>query len=97
MSIHPGVPRHHVQKRRDADRPLIAAALAPNRVPRPEDVLAVGGRYVHCGQPMERPGPDLRRLNAPVCTDEARRDELDAYLSTQVLRCACGFQMELPG
>ena len=60
------------------------------------DVLVLGGRYMHCGQPMERASSGLHRLAAPVSTDSADADSLDVYLATRVLRCACGFQVELP-
>ncbi|WP_309107541.1 hypothetical protein [Arthrobacter sp.] len=60
------------------------------------EVLIFGGHYMHCGQPMEKAGSDLRRLSAPLSTEGAAEDALDVYLSTRVLRCACGFQMELP-
>lgn len=66
---------------------------------RPEqtgDVLIFGGHYMHCGRPMEKAGSELRRLSAPLSTEAADQDALDVYLSTRVLRCACGFQMELP-
>jgi len=71
---------------------------------RPEqtgDVLIFGGHYMHCGQPMEKIGSDLRRLSAPLTTEDSTtggtgQESLDVYLRTRVLRCACGFQMELP-
>lgn len=71
---------------------------------RPEqtgDVLIFGGHYMHCGRPMESTGSELRRLSAPLSTDgssaeDSGRGALDVYLSTRVLRCVCGFQMELP-
>jgi hypothetical protein len=60
------------------------------------DVMIFGGHYMHCGQPMEKAGSELRRLSAPLSTEDMAEDELSVYLSTRVLRCACGFQMELP-
>ena len=60
------------------------------------DVLIFGGHYMHCGQPMAMAGSELRRLAAPMSTEGAAEDTLDVYLSTRVLRCPCGFQMELP-
>jgi hypothetical protein len=45
---------------------------------------------------MARAGSELRRLSAPLSTEGAAEDTLDVYLSTRVLRCSCGFQMELP-
>jgi hypothetical protein len=60
------------------------------------DVLIFGGHYMHCGQPMARAGSEVRRLSAPLSTEGPAEDTLDVYLSTRVLRCTCGFQMELP-
>lgn len=60
------------------------------------DVLIFGGHYIHCGQPMEKAGSELRRLRAPVSTDRDTENALDVYFATRVLRCPCGFQMELP-
>ncbi|MDP9696933.1 UNVERIFIED_ORG: hypothetical protein J2X79_004516 [Arthrobacter globiformis] len=60
------------------------------------DVLVFGGHYMHCGQPMQKARSELRRLSAPVSTEGAAEDTLDVYLSTRILRCSCGFQMELP-
>lgn len=77
-----------------ADVAAVAAVL--NRVRSFEDVLAFGGHYIHCGQPMQISGSEVRRLGAPAFTDEALEDALDVYLATRVLHCPCGFQMELP-
>lgn len=77
-----------------ADVADVAAVL--NRTRCPEDVLVFGGIYIHCGQPMQRFGSEVRRLVAPVTTDGASDDALDIYLRTRVLRCGCGFQIELP-
>ena len=60
------------------------------------DVLIFGGHYMHCGQPMAKAGSEVRRLSAPLSTETENDDTLDVYLSTRVLRCTCGFQMELP-
>ncbi|WP_457972754.1 hypothetical protein [Arthrobacter sp. D1-17] len=66
---------------------------------RPEqtgDVLIFGSHYMHCGQPMKKAGSELRKLSAPLSTEDEGEDALGVYLSTRVLRCGCGFQMELP-
>jgi hypothetical protein len=57
------------------------------------DVLIFGDDYLHCGEPMQTAGSELRRLSIPLSTEE---DALDVYFPTRVLRCVCGFQMELP-
>jgi hypothetical protein len=51
---------------------------------------------MHCRQPVEQPGSELLKLSLPVSTEEGAKDALGVYLSTRVLRCGCGFQMELP-
>jgi hypothetical protein len=61
-----------------------------------DDVLIFGGHYMHCGQPMGKAGSELRRLSAPLSADGTGEVVLDVYLSTRVLRCVCGFQIELP-
>jgi hypothetical protein len=61
-----------------------------------EGVLASGRHYIHCGEPMRKTGSELRRLRAPAFTDGPLEDALDVYLTTQVLHCQCGFQMEVP-
>lgn len=60
------------------------------------DVLQFGTEYIHCGEPMHAAGSELRSIYAPVTTEPATQGILDVYLSTRVLRCACGFQMEIP-
>jgi hypothetical protein len=45
---------------------------------------------------MRKTGSELRRLSAPAFTDGPPEDALDVYLTTQVLHCPCGFQMEVP-
>jgi DNA-directed RNA polymerase subunit RPC12/RpoP len=83
--------RHHAHV---ADVTDVAFIL--NRPGNVSDVLVFGGHYIHCGRPMERAGHELRRLHAPVGTSRPDGEALDVYLSTRVIRCACGFQMELP-
>jgi hypothetical protein len=83
--------RHHAHV---AD--VAGVAFILNRPGNVSDVLVFGGHYIHCGRPMERAGHELRRLHAPVGTSRPEGEALDVYLSTRVIRCACGFQMELP-
>jgi hypothetical protein len=84
--------------RRFSEHPAHVADLSAvlGRGEQKGDVLIFGGHYMHCGQPMDRAGSELRRLSAPLSTEDAADDTLDVYLSTRVLRCICGFQMELP-
>jgi hypothetical protein len=84
--------------RRFSEHPAWVAdlSLVLARLEQTGDVLILGGHYMHCGQPMEKAGSELRRLSATRSTESADEDDLELYLSTRVLRCVCGFQMELP-
>lgn len=84
--------------RRFSEHPAWVADLSPllARLEQTGDVLILGGHYMHCGQPMENAGTELRRLSVPLSTQRTSDDTLEVYLSTRVLRCVCGFQMELP-
>ncbi|MEO8282289.1 MAG: hypothetical protein ABI568_02610 [Pseudarthrobacter sp.] len=75
---------------------VVALAAVLNRAPCLEDVLVFGGRYIHCGQPMQTLGSQTRRLSAAAYTDREPEDAIDVSLETRVLRCPCGFQIELP-
>jgi hypothetical protein len=77
-----------------ADVAAVAAVLS--RESNPDGVLTFAGTYIHCGQPMQKTGSEIRRLTAPSFTDGTTEDDLDVYLTTQVLHCPCGFQIELP-
>lgn len=83
--------RYHAQAADVAD-----VAYILNRQKNVSDVLLFGGHYIHCGRPMERAGHELRRLHASVSSSRPDGEALDVYLSTRVIRCVCGFQMELP-
>jgi hypothetical protein len=72
------------------------AVILNNSKARTPDVLVFGGHYIHCGRPMQKAGAGLQRIHLPVTTDQPADDSLAVYLSTRVLRCACGFQIELP-
>ena len=73
---------------------FVAAILA--RSANNDDVMHLGDEYIHCGEPMSATDPDLRSSRAPVSTTPRPADFLGAYLQTRVLRCRCGFQMEIP-
>ncbi|MDQ0823290.1 hypothetical protein QFZ79_001032 [Arthrobacter sp. V4I6] len=72
------------------------AVILNRRGRRTPDVLVFGGHYIHCGRPMQKAGSEMHRFYSPIATDQASEDVLAVYLSTRVLRCSCGFQMELP-
>lgn len=60
---------------------------------RTPDVLVRGGHYIHCGQVMTASGAEMRSIHG---TYGQLPEALDVYLATRVLRCACGFQIEIP-
>jgi hypothetical protein len=81
------------------EHPAQVADLSQILARRPEqtgDVLIFGNNYMHCGQPMKKAGSELRKFSAPLTSEEGSENALGVYLSTRVLRCVCGFQMELP-
>ncbi|MHC6218912.1 hypothetical protein [Arthrobacter sp. MMS24-S77] len=59
-------------------------------------VLQFGGEYIHCGEPMKISGTGFHSVYAPMSTEDPAIDLLDVYLATKVLKCRCGFRMELP-
>ncbi|TLM72916.1 hypothetical protein [Pseudarthrobacter sp. NamB4] len=71
-----------------------AARMAKGQCTSSDD-LAFDGSYMHCGQAMTPAGVDLLSISA-VYTGKNLPEELRVYLATRVLRCACGFQMEVP-
>jgi hypothetical protein len=76
--------------------PEIAAVLNRPGTRRPIDVLQFGGEYIHCGEPMHVASSELRNAYSAMRTDSESDAVLDVYLQTRVLRCSCGFQMEIP-
>ena len=59
------------------------------------NVLAFGGHYIHCGQPMTSAGAEMHSIHGTYRGGNLP-DALGVYLATRVLRCECGFQMEIP-
>lgn len=53
--------------------------------------------YSHCQEPMSAVDPERRSAHRPVSTHAGTPDFLGDYFRTRVLRCRCGFQMEIPG
>jgi hypothetical protein len=60
------------------------------------DLLHRDGAYLHCGEPMPPVDPDLGNAHTVFSTETGPADLLAVYLRTRVLRCRCGFQMEMP-
>lgn len=78
---------------RDADVAEVARIL--NRPGNTPEVLVFGGHYIHCGQPMAAVGTELRSVHGSYSYRQVP-EALSVYLTTSVLRCVCGFQMEIP-
>jgi hypothetical protein len=51
--------------------------------------------YRHCQEPMSAVDPDRRSAQRPVSTHAGARDLLGDYLRARVVRCRCGFQMDI--
>jgi hypothetical protein len=73
---------------------LVAGLLA--RTKGDGDVVHLAAAYIHCGEPMSPADPELGNAHRPVSTQPGPVDVLGVYLRTRVLRCRCGFQMEIP-
>lgn len=71
-------------------------ATVPGRSGDNDDVVHRDAAYVHCQEPMSPADPELRGVQWPVSTQPGATEFLGAYLRTRVLRCRCGFQMEIP-
>jgi len=67
-----------------------------NRPTQGSGVLQFGGHYLHCGEPMTLVGSEQRSVHATLSTELTGEGALEVYLRTRVLRCGCGFQMEIP-
>ncbi|MEC5181927.1 hypothetical protein [Arthrobacter sp. CG_A4] len=74
----------------------VAAILNKPGPGRTSGILQFGGTYIHCGEPMHTIGSETRNIYAPLTTEQSAEPVLDVYLRTRVLKCACGFQMEIP-
>jgi len=66
-----------------------------NRPGNTPDVLVFGGHYIHCGQPMGAAGAEIRTIHGTY-NERNIPETLSTYLATRVLRCVCGFQVEIP-
>lgn len=72
------------------------AAAIPERSDSSGDLLHRDAAYVHCQEPMTPADPEMRGAHWPVSTQPGPTEYLGVYLRTRVLRCRCGFQMEIP-
>ena len=71
--------------------PLWARRLA--EAPAAEDMV-----YMHCGEPMKPRDRRMMSIFSPLSTEDVTEAAaLDSVqMETTVLRCSCGFQIELP-
>lgn len=101
--VHQPDGRHIECFRCRAGHGLVIESLEPHPRPKPGHtsvVLQFRGQYIHCGETMRAADSVLHSVCAAVTTEptpaEAGEEALELYLRTRVLRCICGFQMELP-
>ncbi|MCQ2000360.1 hypothetical protein [Arthrobacter zhaoxinii] len=52
--------------------------------------------YMHCGEPMQPRDSRQRSIFEPITVESMPQEPVDVQLETTVLRCACGFQLEIP-
>ncbi|MFF1831432.1 hypothetical protein [Paenarthrobacter sp. NPDC058040] len=72
----------------------VAAIL--NRTQSLEGLLRFGGDYFHCGETMTVAGSNIKSIYAPLSTEEPDEEPAVVNVATTVLRCRCGFQLEVP-
>lgn len=61
-----------------------------------EGLLRFGGQYFHCGEAMPVIGSNTKSIYAPLSTEDAEEEAVAVNVGTSVLRCQCGFQLEVP-
>jgi len=71
-------------------------AAIPTRSVNSDGAVHRDDAYRHCQEPMSAVDPERRNTHRPVSTHAGTADFLGDYLRTSVLRCRCGFQMEIP-
>ncbi|MDQ0030675.1 hypothetical protein J2S89_002509 [Arthrobacter bambusae] len=60
-------------------------------------LLEFGKHYFHCGEPLREVKTSLRRFGASrTGRPRLRSSPPEALLHTKVLRCSCGFELEIP-
>jgi hypothetical protein len=72
------------------------AAIPGQQGPSGGGAVHRGDAYSHCQEPMSAVDPERRSAHWPVSTHAGTPDLLGDYFRTRVLRCRCGFQMEIP-
>lgn len=100
-ALRPDGEEHRNYRGHSTTLPQVAAVLNQPGPQPTSGVLQFGGEYIHCGEPMHAAGSELRSIYAPMTTEPVPAEQttgevLEVYLRTRVLRCGCGFQMEIP-
>lgn len=72
----------------------VAAIL--NRSKTLEGLFRFAGEYFHCGEPLRVEGTDVRSIHASSSVRDSGQDAGGVSMGTTVLRCRCGFRLELP-
>lgn len=76
--------------------------LTRRPLPGPEDglyrLVPIEAGYVHCGEPMQPVDAGVRPIYDPVSNEEPPENPVlpQVRLDTVLLRCGCGFQLEVP-
>jgi hypothetical protein len=86
----------HCRQSRVFDTTEEHVAVFPPRSGQHGNLVHESGGYFHCGEVMTPPGPRAESTVVTFPGQPGLTDTLAAYLATKVLRCRCGFQMELP-
>lgn len=61
------------------------------------EILQIGGVYFHCGEPLPTVAYGQCSIRLSGSTENSSEKEQQALsLGTKLLRCGCGFQMEIP-
>jgi hypothetical protein len=68
----------------------------PPRSAKLEDLSHRSGGHLHCGELMNLPGLRAETIFRTFLSQLGAMDTLAAFLTTKVMRCRCGFQVELP-
>lgn len=62
-----------------------------------DGLLEFGSHYFHCSEPLREVKTALRSFRAPQTgRPPSRSSPPEAHLRTKILRCSCGFELEIP-
>jgi hypothetical protein len=71
-------------------------ALVLSRPDQGVGLMQCGGLYFHCGRPMRTARADQVSICAPSATGKSFEELPEVSIPTKLLRCRCGFQLEIP-